>query len=68
LYFGNGNYSNDAQIDPVGSDAGARLVRRGGYRGSEGEDLRLAYRSYAFPYYRDYANGFWVVRSLTIED
>jgi len=58
-----GNYSNEVQNDPVGAVAGTRRVRRGGYWGSDGDELRSAYRGYASPYYWDYTNGFRVARS-----
>jgi len=58
-----GDYSSGSQTDPVGADSGTYRVRRGGYWGNNGRNLRSAYRDYHSPNYRYFSIGFRLVRS-----
>ena len=53
-----GDYTEEAQTDPVGPEAGMRRVTRGGSWFSTGRDSRVTYRNYEAPGSRSYALGF----------
>ena len=53
-----GNYTEDAQIDPVGPESGLRRVTRGGGWFSTPTDCRTTVRNYDAPGSRNYALGF----------
>ena len=53
-----GSYSENAQVDPVGPEAGTRRVTRGGGWYSTGKDLRVTVRNYEAPGSRNYSLGF----------
>ena len=53
-----GNYTEDAQIDPVGPESGLRRVTRGGGWFSTPSDCRTTVRNYDAPGSRNYALGF----------
>jgi formylglycine-generating enzyme required for sulfatase activity len=58
----NENYSSGAQTDPMGASSGSsRVLRGGGWNGSEG-NLRSAFRINFIPYYRVLSLGFRLVR------
>jgi formylglycine-generating enzyme required for sulfatase activity len=59
-----GDYTSDAQTDPVGPISGAGRVRRGGSWYEPAMDLRSAYRAYGYPSYRSVHIGFRLVRPL----
>ena len=64
-YVNNGDYdySGGAEIDPTGAESGIFRVDRGGWRSSQGEGLRCAYRFYAVPSERASDIGFRLCRS-----
>ena len=53
-----GNYTEDAQTDPVGPESGLRRVTRGGGWYSTPADCRTTFRNYEAPGSRNYALGF----------
>ncbi len=53
-----GNYTEDAQTDPVGPESGLRRVTRGGGWFSTPTDCRTTVRNYDAPGSRNYALGF----------
>ena len=57
-----GSYSAGAQTDPVGASSGSLRVFRGGSWGSNGLNLRSAYRLYNAPTRRYYYLGFRLLR------
>ena len=61
-----GNYSNEAQINPVGSDSDGRAVR-GGSWDVDARYIRSAYRLRANPSHQDYNIGFRLVRSMVTQ-
>jgi len=58
-----GNYSNEAQTDPVGAVSGSDRVLRGGGLNGSAEYCRSAYRYIYYPYNRSYGLGFRLVRN-----
>jgi formylglycine-generating enzyme required for sulfatase activity len=59
-----GVYTSDTQIDPIGASSGLDRVDRGGSWDSITIHLRSAYRSVAYPHYRNTTLGFRLVRPL----
>ncbi|GHU09506.1 hypothetical protein FACS1894151_07390 [Spirochaetia bacterium] len=57
-----GNYPSGSQTDPTGASSGAYRVGRGGSWGSDGQDLRSAYRGGSTPSLRGNDLGFRVCR------
>ena len=53
-----GEYGTEPQVDPQGPSTGAYRVLRGGSWGSDGGDVRSAYRSRNEPGFRNYNIGF----------
>ena len=51
-------------VDPVGPEADAHRVIRGGYFGSDAEGARSGFREFYTPVTRDYGVGFRLARSL----
>jgi len=60
--WNNGDYSKDAQIDPIGESSGYGRVFRGGSFDSHAPALRSAYRYSGSPTYRSTQIGFRLIR------
>ena len=60
---GDYDYSGGAETDPTGAESGIFRVDRGGWRSSQGEGLRCAYRFYSVPSERASAIGFRLCRT-----
>ena len=59
---GLGDYSNESQTDPAGASSGSYRILRGGSWDTGGEALRSAWRHGYYPYSRNWAYSFRVVR------
>jgi formylglycine-generating enzyme required for sulfatase activity len=59
-----GNYSTNAQTDPMGASSGSIRVLRGGWWGDAARGVRSAGRDFSTPSYRSEYVGFRVVRPL----
>ena len=52
-----GDYSSNAQTNPIGLDAGSERVLRGGYWHYKADYCRVSYRNYAYPWEKDGSTG-----------
>ena len=57
-----GNYSSEAQTDPISASSGSACVIRGGYWSNSAEGVRSASRYYFIPSNRHHGIGFRLVR------
>ena len=64
-WFG-GYYATSPLDDPTGPRGGSDRVQRGGFWGSRAEDCRAAHRRGRDPWFRDWALGFRLARTVSI--
>lgn len=62
-----GDYSSNAQTNPIGPDAGSERVLRGGYWHYKADYCRVSYRNYAYPWEKDGSTGLRLVLNPDVD-